>query len=79
MVNAFRTRLGPDTFTTLWFFEPFPSSFGQIGRDKGGNIMNLPTDEDAIVWVGGASLNSSYLDSLDLAYAHNMLQHGLAP
>ncbi|KAF2094068.1 FAD binding domain-containing protein [Rhizodiscina lignyota] len=58
-VHNLTQAVGADNFTTLIFYQPFPSLIGDISGQKGGNMLGLDDQTDnAILWTGFVSVSS---------------------
>ncbi|KAK2816744.1 hypothetical protein FQN49_008026 [Arthroderma sp. PD_2] len=59
MVEAIKLRIDPADFTAHLFFQPIPSYFGTIGKERGGNMLGLDrVDHNAILWTSGVLVKS---------------------
>ncbi|KAL9084739.1 MAG: hypothetical protein Q9165_007914 [Trypethelium subeluteriae] len=70
-VQDLKHALGADNFETYVFFQPLPTFFGQLSKQKGGNMLGIDLQEyNAIMWTGGVAVNTS---QQDLAFAQTRL------
>lgn len=57
-VERLKTLIDPSVFTTMVFFQPIPTYIGQIGKQRGGNMLGLDAiDSNAILYTAGASVD----------------------
>lgn len=71
LVEAMSQSVGVNDFTTQVFFQPVPKFFGDIGKEKGGNMLGLDSlNSNAILFVVGAGLTT---EEPALAIAHERL------
>jgi hypothetical protein len=60
LVDNLKKAIGPDTFTTLLFFEPTPDFIGNISTAAGGNVLGLEdVQENYILYVFGVAVNGT--------------------
>lgn len=63
LVESLKQSVGTDNFKTWIFFQPIPSYFGQIGKQRGGNMLGLDkVHENAIMWTADVAVNSTDAD-----------------
>lgn len=57
LVTDLKSFLGPQNFTTILDFQPFPSYFADIGVEKGGNMLGIEGDSrNKIFFITGVTL-----------------------
>ncbi|KAI4865307.1 FAD binding domain-containing protein [Hypoxylon rubiginosum] len=57
-VEALKRSIDPAMFTTMLFFQPIPTYIGQIGKQRGGNMLGLDAiRSNAILWTAGAAVD----------------------
>ena len=58
-VQNLTQAVGAENFTSMIFFQPLPSFFGNISMQEGGNMLGLEDqDDNAILWTGFVSVAS---------------------
>ncbi|EQL36200.1 hypothetical protein BDFG_02175 [Blastomyces dermatitidis ATCC 26199] len=58
-VKDMNHAIGPDNFVSLVFFQPEPSFFGDISKQRGGNMLGVDSQEhNAVLWTGGVAVKS---------------------
>ncbi|KLJ10859.1 hypothetical protein EMPG_13776 [Blastomyces silverae] len=58
-VKDLNHAIGPDNFVTLALFQPEPSFFGDISKQRGGNMLGVDSQEhNAVLWTGGVAVKS---------------------
>lgn len=58
LVESMKRDSSDGDFETQCYFQPFPSVIGQLGADKGGNILGIDRLKDnAIVLLGSLAVN----------------------
>ncbi|KAI0178947.1 hypothetical protein GGR52DRAFT_569850 [Hypoxylon sp. FL1284] len=58
LVETLNRSIDPKMFNTMMFFQPIPSYIGQIGKQRGPNVLGLDAiDANAILFIAGASVN----------------------
>lgn len=65
LVEEMKVLLGPQNFTTILDFQPFPSYLADIGISKGGNMLGLERDSrNKILYASGVTLLGDNVDEL---------------
>ncbi|KAI5924816.1 hypothetical protein F4810DRAFT_700572 [Camillea tinctor] len=59
-IDSLKQSIGAENFLTAMFLQPIPSYIGQIGHQRGGNMLGLDNIEDnALLWTTGTSANTA--------------------
>jgi hypothetical protein len=74
LVEDLKATLGPQNFSTILDFQPFPSYFADIGVQRGGNMLGLErSPRNKILFVSGVTLRGP-----DSAQRHPQVYQKLA-
>lgn len=59
LVESLKRSFGAEHFTSMMFFQPIPSYFGHIAKQRGGNMLGLENlEHNAILWTIGVTVDS---------------------
>ncbi|KAI1774571.1 FAD binding domain-containing protein [Hypoxylon cercidicola] len=57
LVETLKRSIDPRMLTTMMLFQPIPTYIGQIGKQRGGNMLGLDAiHTNAILWTAGAAV-----------------------
>ncbi|TDZ21367.1 FAD-dependent monooxygenase yanF [Colletotrichum orbiculare MAFF 240422] len=68
-VDKMKAAIGADEFTTQMVFQPLPTYFAKIAKDRGGNVLGLDNEaENTILWLGLVTINTVAQEAIARAH-----------